>query len=129
MECGNCDKSWDTTNCMRNNELSNQNEESKCMLCQEEFREAVNLEDHLVRIHHKHRNFVCNKCNADFVMKQSFRKHIQGHHISSRRTCHYYNNEKDCPFQTVGCRFLHDKATLCRYGDQCSLSKCQYRHK
>ena len=46
--------------------------------------------------------------------------------------CHFFNNYKKCTFeQNTGkkCKFVHRPAPYCEYGDQCSRTKCMYRHK
>ena len=44
--------------------------------------------------------------------------------------CHYFNNNKQCPYEgkVGGCRFRHEKSIPCRDKDQCSRRLCQFIH-
>ena len=43
--------------------------------------------------------------------------------------CHYFNNDKECPFETLGCMFKHQDAPQCKYSDKCLKTLCQFKHK
>ena len=47
----------------------------------------------------------------------------------SRKYCHYFNNDKRCPFSEIGCKFKHEISHECFHGKECAFSLCQYRHK
>ena len=42
--------------------------------------------------------------------------------------CHYYNNDKFCPFEELGCKFLHQVAQNYRHGITCKIWLCPRRH-
>ena len=41
---------------------------------------------------------------------------------------HYYNNDKFCPFEELGCKFLHKVAQNCGLGKTCKIWLCPRRH-
>ena len=77
--------------------------------------------------HRETKNSECQLCDMSFLLEWRLKKHIEGY--SKTRTCHYFNNNVECPFSKVGCKFLHKKAENCKYADYCSRTKCQYRHE
>ena len=42
--------------------------------------------------------------------------------------CHYYNNGNNCPYQDIGCMFLHERAGRCNFRN-CKKVLCQYQHE
>ena len=42
--------------------------------------------------------------------------------------CHYFNNRKVCPFETVGCMLPHKLSNECRYGTTCRNKLCSFQH-
>ena len=42
--------------------------------------------------------------------------------------CHYYNNDKFCPFEELGCNFLHKVAQNCGLGKKCKIWLCPRQH-
>ena len=40
----------------------------------------------------------------------------------------YYNNGNNCPYQDIGCMFLHERAGLCMFRN-CKKVFCQYQHE
>ena len=55
-------------------------------------------------------------------------KHITATHENLRIYCHYFNNDKICPFSDQ-CIFLHEESTKCKYGNFCERDKCMYKHE
>ena len=46
--------------------------------------------------------------------------------------CHYFNNDKDCPYDTDdedGCIYLHDDSQPCKFGSGCERQLCMFKHK
>ena len=56
------------------------------------------------------------------------RKHKEVHE-NDVKFCHFYNNEKHCPFKEFGCRFKHENSPECFFKDRCKNKLCQYKHK
>ena len=34
-----------------------------------------------------------------------------------------------CPFQELGCKFVHEYSPMCTFGSSCCAYKCSYRHE
>ena len=50
-------------------------------------------------------------------------------HINKNtKKCHYYNNAKKCPFEEVGCKFVHEASEKCFFLNTCSNQLCQFQH-
>jgi hypothetical protein len=96
----------------------------KCKFCKETFKENFELESHL-KTHKEAETYDCEKCDKTFVLKWRLRKH-QGVHETDRY-CHYYNNQKFCPFEKLGCKFRHEQSAICKF-QNCNNSLCQFRH-
>ena len=101
----------------------------KCDLCDQSFFENFQLEDHLLKDHQQMKNFTCKECNLSYVLKWRLDKHLEGHSPRVQlRACHFYNNGKSCPFEKIGCKFLHQEAGICKYKNKCRRPMCQFRH-
>ena len=49
-------------------------------------------------------------------------------HEEERKCCHFFNNGKVCPFEEIGCKFKHVESKECRYGQNCFMKMCQFKH-
>ena len=98
-----------------------------CNQCDKIFEINSDLEDHLCCEHGETKTHMCHLCDMSFIFEWRLQKHIKGH--SETRTCHYFNNNEECPFTKVGCKFLHKTAVKCKYAEYCTRTKCQFRHK
>ena len=96
----------------------------KCNICNETFTENFKLEIHL-RTHNEAETFGCDICAKTFVLKWRLRKHKSVHETT--RYCHYFNNAKLCPFEELGCKFLHEWSEACKV-KKCTNSLCQFTH-
>ena len=102
--------------------------EIKCNFCNETFDKTNDLEKHIKTLHANHEKFLCEQCDKDFVLKWRLEKHVQIHTQKFVQYCHYYNNDKFCPFEELGCKFLHTIAQKCRLGHKCKIRLCPRRH-
>ena len=93
--------------------------------CDEIFVENWELEVHL-KSHSDAEIYSCNKCDKTFVLKWRLEKHKKGH--MGKICCHYYNNMKKCPFEKIGCMFLHSESENCKFQNKCRKKMCQYKH-
>ena len=50
------------------------------------------------------------------------------HEETNIKHCHYYNNDKFCPYEELGCKFLNTVAEICEFGSKCTRRLCPYRH-
>ena len=76
----------------------------QCELCESSFSESWSLEMHL-ETHNKKKEFKCDECGKEFFLKWRFSQHMKVHTCPKVKNCHYYNNDKNCPFEVVGCKF------------------------
>ena len=44
-------------------------------------------------------------CGKTFVPRCRLQRHLNGHETQS--DCYYFNSDKDCPFDKIGCKFQH----------------------
>ena len=101
----------------------------RCKLCDTAFEENHMLEYHLQNVHNEKKSFKCNDCERTFVLQWRLDKHVKMHSPKKVvKTCHYFNNGRLCPFQDIGCMFLHSNAPFCKYSNMCMKTMCQYRH-
>ena len=49
-------------------------------------------------------------------------------HTGKVKYCHYYNNGKACPYEEIGCKFLHMESQMCPF-KPCKNSMCQFKHE
>ena len=102
--------------------------EIKCNLCDKGFERFNDLENHIKAIHDNPEKFKCGQCSKDFVLKWRLKKHLKIHTQEFVQYCHYYNNDKFCPFEELGCKFLHEVAKDCKFGQKCKKGMCPRRH-
>ena len=100
----------------------------KCEHCEEIFETKSDLENHMVEIGLKE-NHKCNKCESVFISEWRLKKHIETHIKNKKiRNCHYYNSGKSCPFEKLGCKFMHRYSAPCKNGQSCDFKMCQFKH-
>ena len=97
-------------------------------LCDKSFDTRYKLEDHLQE-QNDMKEFKCDICDSEFYLEWCLKKHLRGHSDVSRKCCHYFNNEKDCLYQEIGCKFKQEVSGLCSFGQSCWHYLCQYQHK
>ena len=99
-----------------------------CKLCDETFDKYVDLENHIKSCHEKHSVFECEQCKKGFVVKWRLKKHMRLHADINIKTCHYFNNSKNCPYEELGCMFRHSVGKKCNFGLKCTRRLCPHRH-
>ena len=87
--------------------LSNHTPRFKCKTCDEAFEKNCDLESHIEKSHGSVKKIECDKCGKEFVLKWRLKKHQDMHTNQNIRKCHYFNNQKKCPFEAIGCMFVH----------------------
>ena len=60
-------------------------------------------------------------------MKWRMEKHTRDHSVDIK-FCHYFNNDKPCPYDKIGCKFKHEISPECRYNLNCTFKLCQFTH-
>ena len=61
-------------------------------------------------------------------MKQFWKKHREAAHENIELFCHYFNNDRDCPFEE-NCIYIHEEAGNCKYGNNCEKTMCMFKHE
>ena len=85
----------------------------ECKICEEIFGQNCELEVHLKEKHNEIEMFNCEKCEKKFVLKWRLTKHQEIHYNPKVIKCHYFNNNKCCPFEEIGCMFEHMLIQVC----------------
>ena len=100
----------------------------KCFECNKVFTSHSHLEKHIEE-EHVPEYIKCNKCEMHFRTKWRLMKHHKIHDENLKlRRCHYFNSGKKCPFENLGCKFLHEFSEVCNQGRRCRRHMCQFRH-
>ena len=100
---------------------------SKCDHCEETFLSPLEVEKHMKYLQQE-KKFKCDQCSKTFYLEWRLKKHMKGHLRTSTRKCHFFNNNKLCPFDEYGCKFEHVVSEECLLGTRCQMKMCQYRH-
>ena len=100
----------------------------KCTHCDSEFNSITDMEKHLQE-QGIFNQFKCDECEVSFHSEWRIKKHLKVHSRKFTRNCHYFNSDMECPYQQLGCKFLHRKSKNCKYGNECNVKMCQFRHK
>ena len=98
-----------------------------CDFCDVIFNESWQYEMHL-ESHSKTKDKKCGVCGKAFFLEWRFRQHVNVHENPNIKNCHYYNNNKVCPFDTVGCKFKHVKSKQCKNPTNCKNKLCSMQH-
>jgi hypothetical protein len=98
-----------------------------CNLCAEIFETSLAFELHL-RIHAAKKDHKCETCGQTFYMKWRLQKHMKQHELTNVKYCHFFNNNKFCRFQELGCMFKHDHAPRCKR-EVCRSKMFQFKHE
>ena len=60
----------------------------------------------MVETHEAEKTFKCEVCGKMFLLAWRLRKHTDIHEGLSKM-CHFFTNNRPCPFYEIGCKFLH----------------------
>ena len=96
----------------------------ECEDCDKCFKDEVSLENHVKRVHRK---FECDECDNVYEYEGNLEKHMEAVHEDVVLFCHYYNNNKECPYDNE-CIFAHEESEQCKFGKACDRVMCMYRH-
>ena len=127
-------KKDDTSNCNSRKSLESHNSEHnmqkvKCKICDDIFDKNCELEPHIKTHHDSAEKFECDQCGKRFVLGWRLKKHQGIHKGQNIKRCHYFNNQKTCPYEEIGCMFEHSFSGNCRYGSKCNKTMCSFQHK
>jgi hypothetical protein len=80
----------------------------KCDPCKRKFPNISSLEKHIKKNHTEYDTHECEQCKKKFVTIWRLKKHTKMHSGFRIVQCRYYRNNLRCPFEELGCKFLHD---------------------
>ena len=127
FKCKQCDEILFSSGELKDHRVTNHPMNIECKHCDENFTENSKLENHL-KTHREVVKFNCEKCKKEFCVKWRLRKHMEIHGQGNVRKCHYYNNNKTCPFEEIGCKFAHIDSEKCYFQKSCRNKLCQFKH-
>ena len=119
-----CGEKLETVKDLQNHKKENSlcKEKFECGECGKHFFDESKLNEHVKT----HKTYPCEECEIEFKYEVTLEKHIEAAH-ENNLYCHYYNNDKECPFDDQ-CIFLHDDSESCKYGKACERKMCMYKH-
>ena len=97
----------------------------KCLECPCEFSKNCDLEVHLEE-HEQEKLYECEVCGKRFFLKWRLKMHKNVHEAGAGY-CHFFNNSKQCPYENIGCKFLHERSGACTF-QACMNTRCQFEH-
>ena len=126
--CNKCGKAFATKKKFKKHMQEMHPSKIECKICDKVFTKNCDLEVHIRNEHQTLNDFMCDMCDKRFVLKWRFLKHQEIHKDQNRRKCHYFNNDKYCPFEEIGCMFAHEASEICMFDEICSKKLCAYKH-
>ena len=127
-KCKKCGKSFKAKQRLKTHQKENHPQEVKCRNCNKSFARNCDLEVHIETEHKDPKQFECDKCDMRFCLQWRLEKHKTLHTSEVLRKCHYFNNNKKCPFEDLGCMFIHSESEKCKFDESCSNKLCSYKH-
>ena len=127
-KCKKCKKIFNSMNGLKKHIKEEHPQKVECKVCSESFAKNCELEVHLESQHKDQQKFPCTKCDKVFFLYWRLKKHESIHSSVVGTNCHYFNNNKRCPFEKLGCMFKHNESELCKYDKFCSKSLCSFKH-
>ena len=119
IKCNSCELFCESKKELLNHKTQEHSQKLKCSLCDLVFKKRSDLETHIKSKHESTENFECEHCNKKFVLKWRLNKHLRLHTQQNNIRCHYFNNNKPCPFEELGCMFEHSYSKNCKFGEKC----------
>ena len=127
FKCEECDEPFRTKQDMKKHITACHPKFIKCDYCDETFNESWKYETHL-ESHRVEKNKKCDICGKSFYLEWRLKRHMNVHEKPNIKNCHYYNNNKMCPFDDVGCKFKHIKSKQCVNQANCKSKLCPNQH-
>ena len=131
FKCQKCRKEFNLESDLKQHDEAKHNLNlAKCQTCALVFPKNSELEVHIKTEHVEVELFDCQECDMTFVLQWRLKKHqsIHREEMGNLRFCHFYNNDQNCPFANLGCKFKHHDAPQCKYQKLCTSKLCQFKH-
>ena len=125
-KCNNCEKIPVSRIVLKKHKIGQDPPKSvfKCDQCEKVFNEEWMMSAHLKT----HKKYKCEKCDKTFKYLDIKKKHVLIRHENTKLYCHFYNNQKTCPFDEE-CIFLHEDSKYCKYDLVCEQKFCMFKHR
>ena len=127
FKCEECGDIFLKKSLLKRHRQENHRKNVSCEECGETFDQHWKLEVHL-KTHDTIDKFTCNICQKTFQVKWRLRKHMDMHINKNVKKCHFFNNDKTCPFEEIGCKFVHEVSAICFFKDNCTNKLCPFKH-
>ena len=126
-KCKKCKKIFDCEFDLNTHITKSHSNTVKCKICTKIFNKNNELEAHIKSEHEEIEKFHCEDCDLTFVLKWRLEKHKTMHTEEAKnlKFCHYFNNNKRCPYSDIGCMFKHGSSPNCNCRDKCSKNLCE----
>ena len=122
--CNNCEKNLDRSNNFEKHKNRSSMGVFKCEQCKKEFDQEWKKRAH----EKKHKKYQCDKCDECFEYQDIMKKHKLVSHENTKLYCHFFNNDKSCPYDDR-CIFLHEDSRVCKYDLNCERDYCMFKHR
>ena len=129
LKCRKCELNFETRRDLKEHISTDHVQRSKCQSCDKMFTKRYDLEVHMKNEHTTTEDFKCNICDKTFILEWRMLMHKKNHDNKWVKKCYYFNNNLVCPFEEMGCMFLHKNSVMCRFGEKCTKNLCPYRHR
>ena len=125
FKCSQCDEKLQSLRDLRNHMKTHHYTGSsfQCKQCDRSFNEEWKINAHVKT----HKSFSCDQCSKCFKYMDAKAKHVKVVHENVKLYCHYYNNNKQCPYKEE-CLFLHEASGKCKFGALCERTNCMFEH-
>ena len=126
FKCSKCDKKFEKVKELQTHkkEGSECQANFKCDECDKMFKTEKQLSVHLK----KHEKFACEECDSEYNYEGLLEKHVDAVHGSMKIFCHFWNNDKECPYDDQ-CIFAHEDSPECKFGNGCERIMCMFQHE
>ena len=126
FKCSKCDNKFSNVKELQNHkkETSACQGNFECDECEKTFKTEKQLSVHMK----KHEKFACEECDSEYNYEGLLEKHVDAVHGSMKIYCHYWNNEKECPYDDQ-CIFAHEDSPECKFRKGCERILCMFQHE
>ena len=126
FKCNTCSKKFESVKDLQKHKTEEAacQAKFKCDECEKTFKTEKQLSVHSK----KHEKFPCEECDCEFNFEGLLVKHSQAVHESMKIFCHYFNNDKECPYDDQ-CIFAHEESPECKFGRGCERMMCMFQHE
>ena len=128
FKCEKCDKSLNSKKELKMHQQLIHPKRIKCQECEQSFVSSIEYEVHMKSNHKEHEQYLCDDCEKTVVVKWRLNKHKTIHSNREIKKCHFFNNKKLCPFEEMGCMYLHVMSPQCFFQENCQNTLCQFQH-